>query len=464
MNTEMERMGTIISEMLKADETGSKFVFDRKTKTLRTIPRFRDPDDVMEATAEDFGFSCEGKSKHEVIVISSETLQNMEANQPSQRVFFRTLDNGDVYSLIGVSHSQITVPGSINIVDCLNKEHVSGLGTPDDHVRVIVQKTFWDSFKGQTDVKRQIAGFVRRHNKWKEVQLQVVPIKDRLFSRFGGILETDAVSGKPVAVFGLGSFGSVIGIEEAKSGVTDLDLMDDDRLEIDNISRHAAGISHLGRYKVNAMNDLIHNINPYAEVQVNNSKVSWDNIEIVRKSVKRAAIVICTIDETPGRLITNRLCVEENTPCIFAGAFRRAYGGQVFFVRPGVSPCYQCFLMSIPDSAKEMEISNRARAQSIAYSDRPVAIEPGLSNDIEPICNMVVKLTIQELLKGTQTSLRSLDEDLVAPWYIWLNRREMGTQYEKLSPLEYNVDGMHILRWYGIDMRRHEACPVCGHL
>ena len=76
---------------------------------------------------------------------------------------------------------------------------------------------------------------------------------------------------------------------------------------------------------------------------------------------------------------------------------------------------------------------------------------------------MVVKLAIQELLKGTQTSLRSLDEDLVAPWYIWLNRREKGTQYEKLDPLEFNVAGMRILRWYGIDFKRNEACPTCGN-
>jgi hypothetical protein len=75
---------------------------------------------------------------------------------------------------------------------------------------------------------------------------------------------------------------------------------------------------------------------------------------------------------------------------------------------------------------------------------------------------MVVKLVIQELLKGTETTLRSLDDDLVAPWLLWLNRREIGTQYENLEPLEFNVGGMHILRWYGIDVKRHPACPVCG--
>ena len=76
---------------------------------------------------------------------------------------------------------------------------------------------------------------------------------------------------------------------------------------------------------------------------------------------------------------------------------------------------------------------------------------------------MVAKLIIQELLKDTKTTLRSLDDDLVAPWYLWLNRREIDTQYESLEPLEFNVDGMHVLRWYGVAIERHPGCPVCGN-
>ena len=73
-----------------------------------------------------------------------------------------------------------------------------------------------------------------------------------------------------------------------------------------------------------------------------------------------------------------------------------------------------------------------------------------------------MKLAIQELLAGKDTTLRSLDEDLVAPWYVFVNRRELETDYEQLEPLEFNVDGMHILRWYGIALERNPDCPCCG--
>jgi hypothetical protein len=118
--------------------------------------------------------------------------------------------------------------------------------------------------------------------------------------------------------------------------------------------------------------------------------------------------------------------------------------------------------MLLPDKAGDEEISNREQAEGLGYTDRPVPIEPGLAIDIEAVCLMGAKIVLQALLKGTETTLRSLDDDLVAPWYLWLNRRELGTQYEKLDPLQFNVDGMHILRWYGIDVKRHPGCPTCG--
>jgi hypothetical protein len=101
--------------------------------------------------------------------------------------------------------------------------------------------------------------------------------------------------------------------------------------------------------------------------------------------------------------------------------------------------------------------------ERVAYSDRPTPIEPGLSIDIDPISQMTAKVALQELLRGLPTTLRSLDEDLEANWYLWLNRREVGTSFESLEFLGFGVDGMRILRWCGIRCERDPACPVCGN-
>jgi hypothetical protein len=55
-----------------------------------------------------------------------------------------------------------------------------------------------------------------------------------------------------------------------------------------------------------------------------------------------------------------------------------------------------------------------------------------------------------------------LERDLSAPWYLWLNRPEPGTQYAALPPMSESIDEMTILRWYGIGFDREPSCPVCG--
>ena len=76
---------------------------------------------------------------------------------------------------------------------------------------------------------------------------------------------------------------------------------------------------------------------------------------------------------------------------------------------------------------------------------------------------MTAKLLITELLKNKPTTMRSLEVDLIAPWWMYLNRREAGTEFEQLEPLGFNVgDGPHILSWWGIDLDRNPGCPSCG--
>ncbi len=116
----------------------------------------------------------------------------------------------------------------------------------------------------------------------------------------------------------------------------------------------------------------------------------------------------------------------------------------------------------MPDEASDVEISSATDAAEIAYSDQPVAVEPGLSLDVSPIANMLTKLALLELLADKKTSLGILQRDYDAPWYLWLNRPEPGTQYASLPPLSESSDEMTINRWYGIYFDRDTECPACG--
>ena len=451
--------------MGRGEDIGHKLAYDPVTKTVRPVPRFRpvpsshDPDGSTEITPEDATLYATKAGGQKRIVISGELLQ--AAKEEANNVFFHCWDDGDVYSLLTDEYSTGSVPGTLHCANGREGNLASCVGKSDDRVRLIIRRPSAESGNPVSLVSIKVTGFVLHGVEWEEVLVESVPVRNEIVSRIGGLIETDVLAKKRVLVVGLGSGGSHITMELAKSGVMQFYLIDFDRLEVANVARHVLSLPHVGRFKTKAMAQSIREKNPYAEIQTWEEKVSWENIDEVRLIVRENDVIICATGDKPSKLILNRLSVEEDKPCIFAAAYRRAYGGMILFRRSLKDPCYQCFSMSLPKEAADEEISGRDQAERVAYSDRPVPIEPGLSTDIAPISIMVVKLVIQELLKGTETTLRSLDEDLVAPWYLWLNRREPGTQYERLKPLEFNIDGLHVLRWYGVDMKPNPACPVC---
>lgn len=287
-------------------------------------------------------------------------------------------------------------------------------------------------------------------------------VQPELATRRSGILETTILADKSVLCIGLGTGGSHAALELAKCGVGRFALVDRDRLSVGNVVRHPGGISQVGRFKVNVVRDLIHEKNPEAKVTIHPFELGYANKDKLKHLVAKADVVICGTDNRVSKLLVNQLCVEANVPAVYGGAFRRAYGGQVLRVRPKTSPCHQCFVAAMPEEASNVEISSPSDAADIAYADQPVAVEPGLSLDVLPIANMVAKLALSELLIGKPTTLRVLDRDYDAPWYLWLNRPETGTPYADWPPLSESSDEMTINRWYGIYFDRDANCPTCG--
>ena len=72
-----------------------------------------------------------------------------------------------------------------------------------------------------------------------------------------------------VAVFGIGGVGGYTVEALARSGVGALDLIDDDKVCLTNLNRQIiATRKTVGKYKVDVMEERIHDINPDARVRV----------------------------------------------------------------------------------------------------------------------------------------------------------------------------------------------------
>lgn len=292
---------------------------------------------------------------------------------------------------------------------------------------------------------------------------QVIPSQENIFSRAKGILEVGVLKDKRVMIVGLGSFGSQIAIELAKAGVGSFSLMDFDRVELHNLSRHTATVSDLGRLKTDVIEDAIHGKNPYASVEKFPLDINRD-LETLYAEVEKADLVICATDNNTSRFNLSKALVEKGRTGIFGRAITRAEGGDVFRYRPG-GPCYCCLIGE--GNLQEEEITDVASARRdgriaayVSPEDADAMVQVGLSSDIVPICNLMVKLSLVELSRGEQTGIQCLEEELVYDYYIWANRRER--HYGNWKPMPSAGPYPTILRWYGAKIEKEDGCPICG--
>lgn len=308
---------------------------------------------------------------------------------------------------------------------------------------------------------------VRKGEEIADCPLNYIPSKDDLYSRNKGILELNVLESKRVMIVGLGSFGSQIAIELAKAGVGHFSLFDFDRVELHNLARHTCTTKDLGRLKTDAIYDAILGKNPYAEVArypVNINK----NIEngLLDEEVAKADVVICATDNNQSRFNLSEALVRHQKIGIFGRAITRAEGGDVFRYRPG-GPCYCCLVGIGAFDANEEEITNVESARRdgripayMSSEDAEAVVQVGLSADIEPICNLMVKLTLMELSRGKTSGISSLEDELVYDYYLWANRRER--KYWNWAPMPNAGNKPTILRWYGARINKVEGCPVCS--
>ena len=317
---------------------------------------------------------------------------------------------------------------------------------------------------GETDCKLQI----RENGVLRECEVNYIPSKEDLYSRNKGILELDVLETKRVMIVGLGSFGSQIAIELAKAGVGQFALFDFDRIELHNLARHTCTTKDLGRLKTDAIYDAIIGKNPYAQVDrfaVNINEHIADGL--LDAEVEKADIVICATDNNQSRFNLSQALVRHRKVGIFGRAITRAEGGDVFRYRPG-GPCYCCLVGSGVFNATEEEVSNLESARRdgripayMSQADAEAVVQVGLSADIEPICNLMVKLALVELSRGKQSGIASLEDELVYDYYMWANRRE--NKYSNWAPMPQSANMPTILRWYGAKIKKDEGCPVCSH-
>ncbi len=117
---------------------------------------------------------------------------------------------------------------------------------------------------------------------------------DALKKRQGETL-TDKFLSATVAVCGLGGLGSNVAIALARANVGRLILIDFDKVEISNLHRQQYKASQIGKYKTDAIAEILNEIAPYVELNIHTVRINENNVTKLLKP----ADVICEAFDDP---------------------------------------------------------------------------------------------------------------------------------------------------------------------
>ena len=141
-------------------------------------------------------------------------------------------------------------------------------------------------------------------------------------------------------IIGAGGLGSPAAMYLACSGIGQITLVDDDRVELTNLQRQIAHTTaNLGQPKVASAKETLLALNPH--VQVNALAVRAD-AALLDTLVAQADVVLDCCDNFAPRQAVNTACVKHRKPLVSGAAIQMDGQITVYDPRDPTSPCYAC--------------------------------------------------------------------------------------------------------------------------
>lgn len=278
-------------------------------------------------------------------------------------------------------------------------------------------------------------------------RVELVDVERGLESRRIGVGGNLAES--RVLLVGAGSLGSMVGLLLAQAGVGHFVVLDNDRLDAANLSRHACGLDDLGRSKAQAVAQLLTRRAVWAAARdLDLLALSEDELDRLVGSVD---LVVATTDSPAAQFTANESCVRAGRLGLFAGAYERAAGGEIIAYRPGAGPCLFCAVGFRVEVAPEVAPRERRQAYQDAQQHRMVA-EPGLGVDVSFLASATAAIALSLLDPAGSRA------DLI-PEGCFLLLHGGSVPRESLADIFHHPFEALVAR-----VARNEACPVCGWL
>ena len=160
-----------------------------------------------------------------------------------------------------------------------------------------------------------------------------------------GITGQKKIKKAKVLIIGMGGLGCPLLSYLASSGISNIGIVDHDKIELGNLNRQILfDSSDLGKYKVNQAKVKIKNI--YSQIKIKSFKIKIANKNI-EKILKEYDIICDGTDNFDTRLLINDYC-KKNKKILISAAISK-FGGHLFkFNFKKKIPCFRCFMPQQP--------------------------------------------------------------------------------------------------------------------
>jgi adenylyltransferase/sulfurtransferase len=149
-----------------------------------------------------------------------------------------------------------------------------------------------------------------------------------------------------VLVIGAGGLGCPLLIYLANSGVGNIGIIDNDKIELSNLNRQII-FQHkdIGKYKVEEVKKYVKKLNKKIKVSSFKEKLTKKNIE---KIFNKFDIICDGTDNFDSRFLINDFC--KNKKKILISSAISKFDGHLFkFNFRKKSPCFRCYMPEVPD-------------------------------------------------------------------------------------------------------------------
>jgi molybdopterin/thiamine biosynthesis adenylyltransferase len=266
--------------------------------------------------------------------------------------------------------------------------------------------------------------------------------------------ELAPIKSKSVLLVGVGAIGSPLALQLAKSGVSELHLVDMDVLQSGNTVRWALGSSSSGHPKTEVIASYLLSEYPHIKVAAHTFRIGvthdntdgslFSDYDFLREQAKRVDLVVdATANYRVNHLLSD-IARREDRPYLWLSTTPGAAGGVVGRIIPGrTDGCWHCFQHSLADGSIKPPADNGEVDVQPRGCAHATFVAAGIDSD--EVSVLAARVAVATLL--AQASSSGKDADF--PWDVAVGEffdgpRRMASQ------------------WTSYQVVKHPNCQICG--